>query len=132
MIENDSEIIKTNQKEVINILKAVMEQNYFQFDQQYCKQTEGLLAEVYIQHMGHKQLYPILIKYQIIGYFRYIDDILIIYNQNKTNIDETLVEFNKQRTNIKFTTEKEQHNSINFLIAVAWQAQQFPESQCTG
>jgi hypothetical protein len=31
------EIIKTNQKEIINILKTVMEQNYFQFDQQYYK-----------------------------------------------------------------------------------------------
>jgi hypothetical protein len=129
--------LKRNNKHI----KAVVEQNYFQFDQQYYKQTEGLsvgaptyaiLAEVYIQHMGHKQLYSILMNYQIIGYFRYIDDILIIYNQNKRNIDETSAEFSKQRTNIRFTTEKEQHNSINFLIVVAWQAQQFPESQWTG
>jgi hypothetical protein len=62
------EITKTNQKEIINILKTVMEQNYLQFYQQYYKQTEGLamgaptlaiLAEVYIQYMEHKQLYPI-------------------------------------------------------------------------
>jgi hypothetical protein len=32
-------------------------------------------------------------KYQIIGYFRYTDDILIMYYQKKTNIGETLVEF---------------------------------------
>jgi hypothetical protein len=37
MIRNYPEIIKINQKEIINILKAVMEQNYFQFDQQYYK-----------------------------------------------------------------------------------------------
>jgi hypothetical protein len=46
-----------------------MEQNYFQFDQKYCKQTEGLamgaptsalVAEIFIQHMDHKYLYPIL------------------------------------------------------------------------
>jgi hypothetical protein len=54
-------------------------------------------------------------KRQIIRYFRYVDDILIIYNQNKTNIEETLTEFNKQTTSIKFTIEKEQQNSINFL-----------------
>jgi hypothetical protein len=42
-----------------------MEQNYFQFDQQYYKQTDGLpmgaptslLAEIYIQPMEHKQIY---------------------------------------------------------------------------
>jgi hypothetical protein len=60
-------------------------------------------------------LYPILKKHQIIGYFRYADDILIIYNQNKTNIDETITEFNKLSTSIKFTIEKEQHKSSNFL-----------------
>jgi hypothetical protein len=79
-----------------------MEQNYIQFAQQYYKQIDGLamgapisaiLAEIYIQHMEHKQMYPILIKQQIIGYFRYIDD--IIYDQKKTNIEYTLIEFNK-------------------------------------
>jgi hypothetical protein len=79
MRENDPEIVTTNQKEIINILKAVMEQNYIQFDQQYYKQTEGLamgaprsaiLAEVYIQYVEHKQLSPVLMKYQIIGYFK--------------------------------------------------------------
>jgi hypothetical protein len=49
--------------------------------------TSATLAEVYIQYIEHKKLYPILKKRQIIGYFRYIDDILIIYNQNKTNIE---------------------------------------------
>jgi hypothetical protein len=82
-----------------------MEQNYFQFNQQYYKQTEGLamgaptpaiLAEIYIQYMEHKQLYPILKKHQMVRYFRYVDVILIIHNQNKTNIDETQNSINKQ------------------------------------
>jgi hypothetical protein len=34
--------------------------------------------------MEHKKLYPILKKQKIIGYFWYTDNILIIYNQNKT------------------------------------------------
>jgi hypothetical protein len=114
---------KAEQEEIINILKLMLEQNYFQFNQQYYKQAKGLamgtptsaiLAEVYIQQIKHKKLYPILKKHQIIGCFRYID-ILKIYNQNKTNIEETLTEFNKETTSIKFTIEKEQHNSINFL-----------------
>jgi hypothetical protein len=72
----------------------MMEQNYFQFSQQYYIQTEGLamgaptspiLAEVYIQYIEHKKLYPILKKHQICGYFRYVDDILIIYIQSKQN-----------------------------------------------
>jgi hypothetical protein len=30
------------QQEIIHILQTLTEQNHFQFDQQYCKQTEGL------------------------------------------------------------------------------------------
>jgi hypothetical protein len=49
----------------------MMEQNYFQFNEEYYKQTEGLamgaptsaiLAEVYIQYIEHKKRYPILKK----------------------------------------------------------------------
>jgi hypothetical protein len=58
--------------------------------------TSVKLAAVYIQYMEHKQLYPILLNHQIIGYFRYADDILKIYNQQKTNIYETIAEVNKQ------------------------------------
>jgi hypothetical protein len=78
-----------------------MEQNYFEFDQQYYKQTDGLVmdaltssmpAEIYIQHTEHKQIYPILIEQQIIADFRYVD--YIIYYL-KTNTEHTLNEFNK-------------------------------------
>jgi hypothetical protein len=75
--------------------------------------TSAILVEVYIQYTEHIKLYPILKKHQIIGYFREVHDILILYII--TNIDETLTEFSKQTTSIKFTIEKEQHNSINFL-----------------
>jgi hypothetical protein len=44
---------------------------------------------------GAQKTVPILKKLKIIGYFRYVDDILIIYNQNKRNVDETLTEFNE-------------------------------------
>jgi hypothetical protein len=45
--------------------------------------TSVKLTQTYIQYMENKEIYPILIKYQVIGYFRYIDDIFIIYNQKK-------------------------------------------------
>jgi hypothetical protein len=49
---------------------------------------------------------------------RYVDDILIIYDQNKTNIDHTLNEFKKSQSTINFTIEKEEHESVNFLDIV--------------
>lgn len=83
--------------------------------------TSNILAKVYIQHTEQKQLYPISKEGQIIGYFRYKDNSLIIYNWNKTNVGETLTEFNKQSTSIKFIIKKEQHNSISFLNStICW------------
>jgi hypothetical protein len=48
------------QKEILYITQTIMEPSYFQFNQQYYKQTSGvamgaltsaILAETYIQHM---------------------------------------------------------------------------------
>jgi hypothetical protein len=72
--------------EIIYILKIILEQNYFQYDKQHYKQTEGLamgaptsavLAEIFTQHMEHKHIYPILKTQEIIAYYRYVYDILI-------------------------------------------------------
>jgi hypothetical protein len=49
------------------------------------------------------------------GYLRYVNGILIIYYQKKTNVDETGAKSKNKKSNIKFTIEKEHHNSINFL-----------------
>jgi hypothetical protein len=77
--------------------------------------TSSILAETYIQHIEHTQICPILIQQQIIAYFRSVDDIFVIYYQNKMNIDHTLNEFNKLQQTIKFTIEKGKQESINFL-----------------
>jgi hypothetical protein len=79
ILENNTEIQSKIRREIIYILKVIIEQNHFQFDQKYYKQTEGLamgattsavLAETFIQHMEHEYLYPILIAYEIIAYYR--------------------------------------------------------------
>jgi hypothetical protein len=69
-----------------------MEESCFQFEQKYYKQTEELamgapalaiLAEIFIQHIQNKHLYPVLKTQEIIAYYMYVDDILIIYDQSK-------------------------------------------------
>jgi hypothetical protein len=87
ILENNNKIEKSIQKETIQILETIIEQNYFQFEHEYYKQTEGLatgaptssiLAEAYIQHMEHTQICLILIEQQIIACFRYVNDISTI------------------------------------------------------
>jgi hypothetical protein len=124
ILDNNAEIQSNIRKEITHILKTVMEQNYFQFDQKYYKHMEGLamgsptsaiLAETFVQHMEHKYIYPILKTQQIIAYYQYVDDILIIYNKKETNIEKTLNDFNNIQPSIKFTIEKEKHIKIIYL-----------------
>jgi hypothetical protein len=69
--------------EIINITNTILLHNYFQFDNTYYRQEEGLamgspssaiLAEIYLQYTECVNIYDILQKHYIIGYFRYVDD----------------------------------------------------------
>jgi hypothetical protein len=101
--------------ETTHILTIVIDQNYFQFDLEYYEQNDGLAmgaptsaisAETYIRSMEHTQIHHILNTQQIIAYFRYVDDILIIYDNKNTDIKQTLNEFNKLTTCVKVHNRK--------------------------
>jgi hypothetical protein len=102
-----------------NMLQIILQQNYFQFDNQYYKQniglvmgapTSALIAETFLQNLEHSHIYSILTKYKIIGYFRYVDDILITYDKNKTHIDTMITEDCCRRENLKsYNDNRVQH-----------------------
>jgi hypothetical protein len=55
-----------------------------------------------------------LVNNNIVGYFRYVDDILIVYNPSTTDIYHVFNPFNNLKPTIKFTIKKDD-NGINFL-----------------
>jgi hypothetical protein len=57
--------------------------------------TSPTLAKIYMQYLKHNGIYDILILHKIIAYFRYVDDILITYNNNKRDINKTIDKFNQ-------------------------------------
>ena len=74
-----------------------------------------ILSKIFLQHLEAAHIENIKKQYNIIYYGRYVDDIIIIYN-NPTDIgNEILSKFNTIHNNIKFTIEKEEKNSINYL-----------------
>jgi len=110
--------------ELIKITRTVLEQNYFTFRNQSYSQITGLaigapssaiLSEVYLQHLEHIKIVKIIMQHNIIGYFRYVYDILIVYDENSTDIYEVHKAFNSLASTIKFTLETEMDNNINFL-----------------
>jgi len=77
--------------------------------------TSSILSEFYLQHLENSEIFNLLTRHNIEGYFRYVDDILIVYNESKTNIDNLLDRFNNITPKLKFTIEKEVERKINFL-----------------
>jgi len=114
---------------IIKISQVLIEQNYFLFQDIICIQNAGLamgaptssiFSEIYPQYIENTKFCEILVRHKIEEYFRYVDDILLMYKQDQTNIQEVLDNFNNLTPNIKFTVEEEKDNKINFLdITVA-------------
>jgi hypothetical protein len=68
-----------------------------------------------LQYTDHALLFDILVQSHILGYFKYFDDILIVYNAETTSIYEVLDKFNNITPSIKYTIETEKGSTINFL-----------------
>ena len=77
--------------------------------------TSGIIAEFFLQNLENSHLTHLFNKHKIMGYFRYVDDILIIYDSRHTNINNIQNDYNTIHPNIKFTTETEANNKINYL-----------------
>jgi hypothetical protein len=111
-------------QDILKLLRVIIDQNYFQFTDQTYVQHDGLamgaptssiLSEFYLQHLENSKIYDILLNFSVIGYYRYVDDLLIIYNESKTDIEDLLHCFNNIAPKLNFTMEKETKGNINFL-----------------
>ena len=119
----------TVQTEPRNLCNIILTQNYFRFNNiQYSQRqwlamgvpSSSILSEIYLQFLENTRIYDILLRHQIMGYFRYVDDILIVYdnnnnNNNNTDTHKVLEQFNSISTTLTFTIEPERNNCISFL-----------------
>jgi hypothetical protein len=117
----------TNAQENLEILTwfdTITKQNYFTTGNQIEIQKDGLamgapsssiLSEIFVQRSESIHIPNLSLKHNIIQYYRFIDDILILYNSDHTDIQTILTDFNKIHPNLQFTAETEQNNSINYL-----------------
>jgi hypothetical protein len=115
---------KTLTKDMSTFTRLIITQNYFWLKGNTYVQKKGLamgaptssiFSEIYLQYMGNTLIYDVLQKTRIEGYFRYVDDILIVYNVNLTNINEIHNRFNSISPDLNFTLELEQDDGLNFL-----------------
>jgi hypothetical protein len=77
--------------------------------------TSSLFSKIYLQFIEVTKIIHILLQHHIVGYFHYIDDVLIAYKQNLTDIHDVLACFDNKMPSMKFNIEEETNNKINFL-----------------
>jgi hypothetical protein len=53
-------------------------------------ESTATLAETFIQFTEYNGIHDSLIKHKIVGYFTYVHDVLLIYNEELANINLTL------------------------------------------
>jgi hypothetical protein len=90
-ILNRNNIKEIAKEEILNLLNVILWQNYIQINEQYYLQNEYLanggtnigyiIRSIYTTlTLDHTSIADILNKHQIIDYYRYVDDILIVYD----------------------------------------------------
>jgi hypothetical protein len=126
---NQNDIKEQLKYEIMKISQILIKQNYFQFQDTLYIQEEGLamgaptssvFSEICWQHIENTKIIDIILEHHILGCFRYVDDILVVYKNDTTNIHDVLDIFNSIIPTTKFIMEDEKENKINFrYIAIS-------------
>jgi len=118
-----SQLLKHNNRtftdQLCSLLEAILNQNYFTYQNQIYRPTKGvamgspisgLVAEILLQSLEHTHIKSLLDTKCIILYTRYIDDILIIYDAAQINLDTITRYANSINSNLELnpTPEKKQ------------------------
>jgi hypothetical protein len=78
--------------------------------------NSSVFSKIYLQHAELTLIYDILVQNNILGYFRYVDDILTAYNASSvTDIYRACNSSNNIFPKMKFTVENEIDKKIIFL-----------------
>jgi hypothetical protein len=113
-----------NTTQIVHLLTAVLEQNYFSYQNVIYRPgngvamgsaTSGTVAEIFLQHLEESHVPHFLDTHHIVYYTRYVDDIFIVYDSNLTNPGTITHHANSLHHNIKLIPTTETNNTINFL-----------------
>jgi len=110
--------------EYVHCVCIILKQNYFQYNHQYYQPNKGIamgspisstLAEKYLQYLEEIYIKLWMESRKIIMYKRYVDDILIMYDQTKT--DEIIIHntINNIDENLEFKMTAEENHTISYL-----------------
>jgi hypothetical protein len=109
--------------ELLDLYEIIRKQNYFHNTDKIIIQTDrlamgvpssGILTEIFLQHIEDTHLPHLAQKHELVNYFPFVGDILLIYDSRHTVINTILDDFNAIHPNLEFNEEIEQNNTINY------------------
>jgi hypothetical protein len=77
--------------------------------------TSSIFSEIYLKYVENTKIIDALLKNKLIEHFQHVDNLLILYNTDLTNIHDVLNSFNSVMPTMNFTIKEEVNNTINFL-----------------
>ena len=107
------------EQQILQLLKVITEQNYFQYNNQYFKSEKGIamgsptsatLAEIYLQLIEERYIKHWIEKQNIVYYKRYVDDIFIIFDTSRINEETIKDNMNSIDEHLEFKITEEINN----------------------
>jgi len=94
--------------------------------------SSGLIAVTFLQHIEHIHVGNLTHKHRIINYCRCVDDILLIFDSNHTNIQMILDDFNSLHPNYNSQQKQKEITLCAILISPYTEPPQTFKPQYTG
>lgn len=106
--------------QIMKLLHIILMQNYFKFDfyqphggRAMKSLISGLIAEIFLSYFEHNMIRHNLQTKCVLLYARYVDAILIIFDESILNIDTLTDTLSSIHTNVTFTPSHETEGQIN-------------------
>lgn len=111
--------------EIFSLLSLTLSQNFFQFDSTFWCQTSGLsmgnplsplCADFFMDHLEQEYISKLpSFQNSVVFWFRYVDDVICLFNGSDSLLKSFLVDINSIHDNIVFTMEDSSNNSLPYL-----------------
>ena len=111
-------------QQILELVKTILYQNYFQYDDKYYQPTKGIamgspipntIAEIYLHYLKETIFKHWMETKEIICYKLYVDHIIIIINQHIIKEVTALEHMNNIHKHLEFKMTEELNNTTNYL-----------------
>ena len=123
LFNNNTKVININRNNFEKLLRAALQNNFFNFEVKIYKQIDGVamgsplcptLANAFLCFHEQIWLNECPDEFKLVYYRRYVDDIFVLF-RSPDHLEKLKNYLNSKHGNIRFTCEKEHNNFMPFL-----------------